>query len=216
MPAEAYNKYSDIFSNGTATMLTTYDWEVVFTKAPPILTGDTNNSAAADTVLNNAFKLRTVNWQAPDLPQNSPTVVDIRGHRLSQPGMAVWSGAVSFTAMDLADLAVTKYFSILETAMDDPFTHSTRGRSPNSFRFAFKIYRLNPQGLRVLRWNCDPAVLTDVNIYSGGDSTKQYAGQVGISFLVDHFTIQYPKSGPLSPTNDNSDALWTDYSSKQS
>lgn len=209
---EAYNSYSDIYSDGTATLITTYDWMIDFFQAPPIMSGDLTSSDAAERVLNNTFHLRSVSWTAPELPNLNPVVANIKGHQISQAGMGMWSGNVAIQAQDLSDLALTKYFSILTTAMDDPETHSTRGRSPNTFRFGFNIYRLNPQGYMVMRWHCYPSTLTDVNIVGQGTGTKQDAGMVTVNFMVDHYTIQFPTSGV--PTDSTIDTLWTDYSSK--
>lgn len=207
--SKVYTEYNNLYSNGTSTLVTSYDWEVHFFKAPPIMTGDSNIQSAADKVLNNTFKLRTVAWSAPDINTNTPVTTSIRGHQLSQPGMTQWSGNAQFQAQDFADEALTKYFTLLSVAQDDPYTHSTNGRSPNTFRFGFDIYRCNPQGFYIQRWHCDPCVLIDVNIPNQGSSAKQNLGYIGLSFLIDFFTIQFPKNN--TPTNSQVGNDWTDY-----
>ena len=206
-----YNQYNEIFDNGTSTLITSYDWHVNFFKAPPVMSGDTNASGAPDKVLNKSFALRTINWQAPDIPGNAMVTANIRGHQISQPGISAWNGQVVFTAQDFADLALTKYFTLLSIAQDDPKNHSTNGRSPNTFRFGFDIYRCNPQGYYIQRWHCDPCILTDVNIQPQGTSSKQNAGQVTVVFMVDLFTIQFPKDN--MPTQSTLESNWTDYTS---
>lgn len=217
MANNLYNEYSSIYGNsGTSTLVTSYDWFVRFFKAPPIMNGDQDSSAAADQVLNNTFGLRTIGWSAPDINQNTPVATSIRGHQISQPGMASWSGTVSFTAQDFADESLTKYFTMLMVAQDDPITHSTRGRSPNTFRFGFDIYRANPQGLFIQRWHCNPCILTDFNIPNTGTSSKQNVGYVVVNFNVDLFTIQFPKNNtPLDSTSGIRNDNWTDYSTDE-
>lgn len=179
---------------GTTTFLTHYDWEIQFTNAPSIfLEGEMGATNLIDTILNEALKCKTIGWSAIDIPDNEPMQVNIRGHRFSQVGMTANYGAVTIQAMDDASLSLTKYLVALAKAEDDPDTHSTRGLNPGDLHFDFNIYRLNPQGQKVLRWKCEHCLLTNKQFDSTGTSEKSIAQQLSLVFMVDFFKIEFPK-----------------------
>lgn len=190
-----YNsKYASVFNNGTDVFATSFDWSITFFHAPAIF-GSDGTKDLADDFLNKQLLLKTVSWSAPDIPDQQSMSVNIHGHNLSQPGLASNSGQVSIQYMDTASLNVCRYFNSVMYAMDDPHSHTTRGRSPNSFRYGFYIDKLDPMGNSIMRWMCDPCLLGVVNVdMNGGSSDKNIQGRLTAAFQVDFFKIYYPDS----------------------
>ena len=188
---------------GTTTFLTHYDWEIDFISAPPVFSdGGSGATDYVDQILNETLRCKTVGWSAIDIPDNEPMQVNIKGHRFSQVGMTSNFGSVTIQAIDDASLSLTKYLVALAKAEDDPETHSTRGRNPGDLHFNFNIYRLNPQGERVLRWKCEHCLLTNKQFDSTGTSEKSIAQQLSLVFMVDFFKIEFPKAAGQSSTDD--------------
>lgn len=199
-------RYDNIFS-GTDVIPTSFEWEVTFYKAPAIFTG--TDTALLNGILNNEFKLKTISWTAPDIPDAQLNPIMIHGHRYSQPGMAPNYGAVTFQVQDTVNMNLHKYFTAIQYAMDDPITHSSQYRNPSNFVFGFYIDKLDPMGRSIKRWNCVRALLgpvaTDVNT---GSSDKNLQGRLTVTFNVDLFKIYYPENGKYPKADDGSNATW--------
>lgn len=140
-------KYSNVRSLGD--IITTYDWDLVFTKEPTGVTIDRN--------LNYKCTTTTLPKGASDMIQ-----IAIRGHKIWQPGIFNYGENFSLTFVDTKDLGIQK---MVKQWFEKQWSYDSGSQALNSDCYAdIKIMQLDRQNSNIGGYILEHCYLQDFSL----------------------------------------------------